>query len=130
MIAQSASAGRTGRIVTLILLTVLPLAMVQVQAKPPGVYAWGDNFYGQTNVPTSFTNVTRVAGGYYHALALHRNGTVSSWGQNLYGQTNNQPTLTNIIAIAGGGYHSLALRSNGTVYGWGLNSQGQRTIPA
>ena len=101
-----------------------------VQAGPARVYAWGDNFDGQTNLPVTLTNVVKIAAGYYHGLALRSNGTVVSWGNNFNGQTNNQPTLTNVMAIAGGGYHSLALRSNGLVYGWGLNTSGQRTIPA
>jgi len=32
--------------------------------------AWGDNYFGQYNVPASLSNVVAVAGGAYHSLAL------------------------------------------------------------
>ncbi len=96
----------------------------------PHVFCWGDNTYGQTNVPPTLTNVMAIAGGYYHALALRSNGTVLAWGDNSFGQTNNQPSLTNVMAIDGGAYHSLALRSNSTVYAWGQNNLGQVNVPA
>jgi alpha-tubulin suppressor-like RCC1 family protein len=36
------------------------------------VVAWGSNYYGQTEIPSSLTgkNVTEISGGVYHALAL------------------------------------------------------------
>ena len=45
------------------------------------VVAWGDNTYGQTNVPTAYTDgVTSIASGWYHTLALKQDGTVVAWG--------------------------------------------------
>ena len=73
------------------------------------VVAWGDNDYGQTNVPPGLTNVVAIAGGDAHSLALKSDGTVVAWGYNNYGQTNVPPGLKNVVAIAGGGDHSLAL---------------------
>ncbi len=83
------------------------------------VIAWGDNTYGQTNVPSSATNIIAIAASGSHSLALLSNGTVIAWGDNTYGQTNVPSSATNIMAIAACDYYSLALRSNGTVIVWG-----------
>lgn len=34
------------------------------------VFAWGDNSYGQTNVPSGLSNVVAIAAGAYHSVAL------------------------------------------------------------
>ena len=117
------------------------------------VYAWGFNAQGELGSTTNngnanpnptptlvagLSNVTAIAGGSFHSLALE-NGTVYAWGNNVYGQlgtasnSGNQspnpvPTavvgLSNVTAIAAGQGHSLAV-TNGTVYAWGLNQFGQ-----
>ncbi len=115
------------------------------------VWAWGDNSYGQlgngasgsgtvSSVPvrvSGLTNVTAVAVGYFHSLALRGDGTVWAWGINDHGQLGTgaggadssvpvQVTgLTNVTAISVGVQHNLALKSDGTVYAWGLNNNGQ-----
>lgn len=100
-----------------------------LNAAPPRVVAWGDNTFGQTNVPANLGNIKAIASGYIDGLALLSNGTVVVWGDNSAAQTNSITSLTNAIAIAAGSAHCLALRSNGTVYGWGLNNYGQATPP-
>ena len=95
----------------------------------------GDNAYGQTTIPTwlsslGLTNVSAIAAGYYHSLALTNDGTVFGWGSNSAGQTTIPSGLTNVSAIAAGHSHSLALKNDGTVVGWGSNSVGQTTVPA
>jgi len=94
------------------------------------ILAWGDNTYGQTNVPPVLTNVVSLGCGYYHQLAVRNDGSVVAWGQNTSGQTNVPPGLTNVMAAAGGGNFSLALRADGTVAAWGDNSFGQTNVPA
>jgi len=92
--------------------------------------AWGNNNYGQTDVPSGLSNVVAVAGGYEHSLALRSDGTVVAWGGNNYGQTNVPSGLSNVVAVAGGYEHSLALRSDGTVVVWGGNRSGQTNVPS
>jgi hypothetical protein len=41
----------------------------------PEVVAWGDNHYGQTDVPSGLSNVVEIAAGYAHSLALLRQST-------------------------------------------------------
>jgi alpha-tubulin suppressor-like RCC1 family protein len=94
------------------------------------VVGWGDNSYGETNMPVSLTNVTSIAAGYGFSLALQGNGTVGAWGYNGDGETNVPVGLSNVAAIAAGSYHCLALGSNGTVTAWGNNGYGQTTVPA
>jgi len=92
-----------------------------------------------TPVPLYAQQVTNVAAGCDHSLALRADGTVVGWGDNSYGQITIPASATNVVAIAAGGApifswefrvgHSLALRADGTVVGWGNNDSGQTTIP-
>jgi len=83
------------------------------------VTAWGENSFGQTNVPSpaATTLVAAIAAGGYHSVALKENGTVVTWGRNNVGQTNTPSILTagnaTLNAIAAGDSHSLALKGTG-----------------
>jgi alpha-tubulin suppressor-like RCC1 family protein len=44
------------------------------------VIGWGDNSYGQTNIPVGLTSVAAIAAGAAHGLALRADGTVVGWG--------------------------------------------------
>jgi alpha-tubulin suppressor-like RCC1 family protein len=124
-----------------------------------GGWAWGDdgstqlgngapNDGGSSAIPVqsagllgngNLTNITAVAGGSTHSLALRSNGTVVAWGNDTFGQlgngaatdngTSNAPVevsnLTNVVAIGAGGQHSIALRRDGTVWTWGNDGSGQ-----
>jgi hypothetical protein len=65
------------------------------------------------------SNVVDVAAGWYHGLALRRDGTVASWGYNTSGQAIVPADLSNVVSVAAGFTHSLALTRDGTVVGWG-----------
>ena len=93
------------------------------------VAAWGDNTYGQTNVPSDVTNAIAVAG-CLHSMALKADGRVEAWGYNASGQANVPSDLTNVIAIAAGYTHSLALKADGTVRTWGDYFDGLNYYPA
>ncbi len=93
------------------------------------VMAWGDNTYGQTNIPAGLGAVKMIAAAFYSSLALRSDGTVIAWGDNTYGQTNVPAGLNGVKAIAGGQHHFLALMSDGTVAAWGRNSEGQSFVP-
>ncbi len=114
---------------TVVLSNVLGITASTGSLAVVPVAAWGDNSYGQTNIPSSLSNAVALAGGYIHSLALRADGTVLAWGDNSHGQTNIPAGLSNVIAIASGSYHNLVLRSDGTVVAWGDNSYGQTNIP-
>lgn len=78
------------------------------------------------------SDITQVAAGPTHNLALRRDGRVVAWGANRYGQlgigTRNPswtpvevPGLDHVVAIACGENISVALRDDGTVWQWGSN---------
>ncbi len=94
------------------------------------VSVWGDNTYGQLNMPAGLSGISKIATGYRHTLALKGDGTVVAWGYNAYGQSTVPAGLTGVIALAAGDRHSLALKGDGTVVAWGENSLGQGTVPA
>jgi alpha-tubulin suppressor-like RCC1 family protein len=93
------------------------------------VVCWGSNSLGQTNAPSEATNVTAVAGGGNHSLALRADKRVLAWGDNAFGQCDVPAGASNVIAITAGRFHSLALREQGTVLAWGANEHGQGTVP-
>ena len=114
------------------------------------VWAWGNNYYGQLGNGTTtdysansaplqtsgLSDVTAIAGGHVHTIALKSDGTVWAWGYNHSGQlgdgTNTNSStpvqvigLSGVTDIAGGFYHTIALKSDGTVWAWGNNPEGQ-----
>jgi hypothetical protein len=106
------------------------IAVAQLVAAPSSpVIAWGNNSEGQTRVP-SLENVTAVAAGAEHSLALTSAGTVVAWGDNTSGQTT-VPTgaLTGVTQIAAGFNHNVVRKSDGTLLAWGASGYGQTTIP-
>lgn len=115
------------------------------------VWAWGNNYFGQLGDGTDIdsypegttyslqvsdlTDVSAIAAGYYHSLALKSDGTVWRWGYSRYDASTETdyyfPTpvqvdeLSQVAAIGAGDWHSLAMRNDGTVLGWGFNYAGQ-----
>jgi alpha-tubulin suppressor-like RCC1 family protein len=112
------------------------------------VVAWGSNADGQLGIGvpggtfaipqtvSGLTDVTAIAVGTDHSLALRNDGTVWAWGGNdvcQLGQNDTAPRATatqvqglaNVTAIFSGRAHSLALRSDGAILAWGRNNAGQ-----
>ncbi|MCP4546611.1 MAG: hypothetical protein GY835_09125, partial [bacterium] len=99
----------------------------------------GDGTTTEQHVPVQVSGlmeVTAMAAGQAHSLALKSDGTVWAWGNNAFGQLGDGTTtdrhtpvqvsgLAGITAIAGGYFHSLALKSDGTVWAWGNNAHGE-----
>jgi alpha-tubulin suppressor-like RCC1 family protein len=126
------------------------------------VWTWGADDYGQLGGGKEYpygaaprrttpaqvsglTNMTAIAGGGNHTIALNNDGTVWAWGRNDSGQLGDGTTtdrytpvkvcaagqtsscsvfLTNVTAIAdgtAGTQHTIVLKNDGTVWGWGSN---------
>jgi hypothetical protein len=74
--------------------------------------AWGDNNYGQCNVPALPAGLTyvEIAAGAFHTVARRSDGSVVAWGQNLYGQCDVPalPSGLTYVEIAAGGEQTIA----------------------
>lgn len=128
-----------------------PADQFHYRAATAGI-AWGRNGLGtlgdgtttNSDVPVAVsglgTEVTALAAGGEHSLALLADGHIMAWGRNQWGQLGNGATssdsdepvtvtgITNAIAVAAGEYDSLALLKTGRVVAWGLNDDGQLGI--
>ena len=83
------------------------------------VVAWGDNYYGQCNIPPNLTNVVSVAAGSSHSLALRADGKVVAWGNNNAEECNIPVGLSDVVKIEASCGYSLALKRNGQMVAWG-----------
>lgn len=91
--------------------------------------AWGGNDKGQTSLPTGIGEVSDLAAGWGHNLALQTDGTVVAWGWNEDGQASIPALLGPATAIDAGDRHSIALKVDGTIVAWGGNAYGQTAVP-
>jgi alpha-tubulin suppressor-like RCC1 family protein len=85
------------------------------------------------------TNVTDIAAGSFHSLAVGGGGAVYTWGHNDYGQLGlgdhgsstkrlvptEVPGVNEVVAVAAGSYPSFVLSRDGTVMACGSNRTGQ-----
>ena len=109
--------------------TVLVIGLLSLSTGlAQNVIAWGDDSYGQADVPASATNVIAVAAGDRHSLGLRSDGTVVCWGSGA--GTNIPPEVTNAVAIAAGLWHGAALLADHSVAAWGDNYYQQTNVPA
>ena len=92
--------------------------------------AWGDNTFGQCDVPQELDDVVAIAAGRRHSLALRAGGTVIAWGENDANQCDVPSGLVDVTAIAAGDEHSLVLLADGTVQAWGSDVFGQAQPPS
>ena len=116
------------------------------------VWSWGANNFGQLGIggttdvklPSQvlgsdsvgfIDSIVAISSGYYHSMALKKDGTVWAWGSNTLGQLGDGTYIkryypvqvkgiTKVIAISAGAVTSLALRNDGTVWAWGSNDKG------
>ena len=74
---------------------------------------WGNNTYGQTTIPVTWTNIVAISAGGNHSVALRNDGTILTLGNYINGPTLNPgmvpSDLANVVAIASSGDHDLGL---------------------
>jgi fibronectin type 3 domain-containing protein len=102
------------------------------------IVAWGDNAYGQCNLPIPNTGFIGVAaGGYiedylsvgYHSLAVKNDGSIIAWGANNYGECNVPSPNTAFTAVAATGMPvSFGLKSDGSIVAWGSCQRGECSV--
>lgn len=95
------------------------------------VSVWGDNRYGQVDLPEPVQDAVAVAAGCgakgAHALALLANGEVMGWGDNSYGQA--EFGAGGVQALAAGELHSMMLLDSGEVKVVGHGAGGVTNVP-
>jgi len=119
-----------GLIIALSALLLLAFPSVSFAETSGTVVAWGDNYFGECNVPAPNSDFVAVAGGYYNSLGLKSDGTVVAWGNNDYGQCDVPAPNSDFVAVSAFLLHSLGLKSDGTVVAWGYNEYGECNVPA
>ena len=116
------------------------------------IWTFGSNEYGQlgNNGPDSTTpkkvqvqnvdlsNISQIAAGADHSLAIQNNGTIWAWGKNTYGQLGTGATeneyfpkkiqsayipLSHVLAIDAGQDHSILFAQD--IWAWGRNTSFQ-----
>jgi hypothetical protein len=113
---------------------VWPKVHTVLRRSDGSVVAWGDNQYGQCNVPAPPAGLSyvEVAAGLHHTVARRSDGSVVAWGWNNSGQCIVPPLPAGLsyVEVAAGDYHTVARRSDGSVIVWGGNVYGQLNVPA
>lgn len=112
-----------------------PYASHSVARRSDGsAVAWGDNAFGQCNVPALPSGLTfaEIRAGSYHTVARLSDGSVIAWGRNDKGQCNvpAPPAGAHYVAVAAGCVHSVALLDTGKYVAWGGNDTFQCGVPA
>lgn len=111
-------------------------------------WAWGANFFGAIGDNSTSTRCTpvsvvgapkifyRITAGWYHTVAIDKNGRAWSWGYNRNGELGDGSTTSRrtpvsvagatktFCKISGGFDHTMAIDYNGRAWGWGRNSNG------
>jgi hypothetical protein len=93
------------------------------------IWVWGNNTYGECNVPMSNSDYKAIAAGADYSLGLKQDGSIVAWGKNYSGQCNVPFPNTGFKAIAGGNTHSLGLKQDGSIVAWGDNGNGKCNVP-
>ena len=91
---------------------------------------WGNNNYGQTDVPADLGAVTTITAGDYHTCAVTTAGTARCWGNNWDGQTDVPSDLGTVTSITAGYWHTCAVTTAGIARCWGYNGDGQTDVPS
>jgi hypothetical protein len=74
------------------------------------IVAWGDNTYGECNIPSPNNGFIAIAAGENHSLGLKQDGFIAVWGYNEYGQCNVPEPNSGFVAVAAGYDYSLGVK--------------------
>jgi hypothetical protein len=84
------------------------------------VIVWGENFYGQLNVPSGLSNVVSISCSFYYTVAIKADGRAVGWGS--YDQigvfVELPASFNDLVAVSCSPYCTFGLKSDGTVVFW------------
>lgn len=93
-----------------------------------GSRCWGDNYYGQSQMPANLGNVSDFATGATHTCAI-ASGQVQCWGNNQYGQLDVPDDLINPTTIVAGTDQTCVI-DNGELRCWGAGNDIREPLQA
>lgn len=102
-------------------------------ASADAVMAFGDNVYGQCDVPSWASNVSHVGASRRTSAAVMADGTIAAWGYDINGEVSGVPfppegrVFTKVFG--GEGFVLLGLTNDGQLISWGRNTVGQADVP-
>ena len=84
---------------------------------------FGDNEYGQCDVPADLGPVLAVSAGNWHSCAVRTDGQLVFFGDNEFGQCDVPADLGPVLAVSAGDYHTCAVRADGQLVCFGYSSR-------
>jgi len=91
---------------------------------------FGDNAFGQCDVPAGLGIVTQVAAGGFHTCVIDASGHLRCFGDNAFGQCDVPAGLGIVTQVAAGGFHTCVIDASGHLRCFGDNAFGQCDVPA
>jgi hypothetical protein len=95
---------------------------------------WGDNSYGQADVPSWVVNPVHVGCTRRTVAVVMPDGTIGAWGYDANGEVSSAPFPDPGVSFekvfGGWGFTFLGLTNQGQLVSWGRNSVGQANVPA
>ena len=82
---------------------------------------WGNNTFGQLNVPSNIGTIKQISCGKNHIIVIKSNGDVVSWGLNACLQTSMPSDLGKCVSVSAGDGYSCAVKLNGLLECWSCN---------
>ena len=92
---------------------------------------WGDNKFGQSDIPSSFDKVSMIALGAHHTCAISPR-MLACWGLNVKGQTTVPIAFRKAYSVDSCSFHTCALahmKNKNMVGCWGKNEVGEINVP-
>lgn len=94
------------------------------------ISAFGNNSYGQCDIPPPITGFVAIAGDDHLSMGLMPDGSIVAWGINHLGQSNPPTPNSGFVAISANHSHGLGLKADGSIVAWGSNDDGRCDVPA
>ena len=93
------------------------------------VALWGDNSFGQLNIPADLTSPRFLEVGRFHVATLDATGAYRGWSTYQTALAADPAARTGLKAVAAGTSHNIVIQSDGTAAVWGSAAYGAPASP-
>lgn len=108
----------------------LSLLVPRLSVASGEITAWGQDAYGQLDVPLPNVEYVMVSTKGHTSAALRgATGSVVVWGMCWWGQCEVPMPNCDFVSVASGATHVLGLKADGSIVAWGDNDLGQCDVP-